>query len=151
MFLKNRAITAAFSTIFALGFVSAATSVKAGYAPQKFSCTNSTLQGDYASSATGFVNGSTPFNLVYLDRFDGNGNITGVKGATSTGGQVSENLSDSGTYQVNSDCTVSLTFVSASGSQSTNFGVIADRGRKIYVIGTGSGGNISSIFEKVNR
>ncbi len=149
MFLKNRALTTIVSSIFALGFLSVATSAKAQDSRQ-LSCTNSLLRGSYGASASGFTNsGSTPFNLVYLDRFDGNGNITGVKGSISSGGQISQNLSNTGTYQVNSDCTVTITFTSSNGSNSTNFGVIVDNGRKIRYLGTESGQNISGTLEKV--
>ncbi len=154
MFLKSRALTAVFSTIFALGFVNAGNSVKAQDAqdaPPTLSCTNSLLKGYYASQITGFTNsGTTPFNLAYLVSFDGNGNVKGVRGATSTGGEISENRSSTGTYQVNSDCTVTLIFVNASGVKNTNFGVIADSGKKILGIGTTPGVNYSTVFEKVS-
>ncbi len=151
MSLKNRAIATIFSTVFAMGFVSVGTSAKAEDAPQRLSCTNRSLQGYYGAKLSGFVNsGATPFNLVFLDRFDGNGNITGVKGSTSTGGVIAENLSNTGTYQVNSDCTVTISFDRSNGTKSTNFGVLADRGRKILYTATDSGVNISGTFEKVD-
>jgi len=151
MSLKNRAITTIFTTIFALGFVSVGTSVKAQDAPQRSFCTNRSLQGYYGVKSSGFTNsGATPFNLVFLDRFDGNGNISGVKGSTSSGGAITQNLSDTGTYQVNSDCTVTITFDIGNGVKSTNFGVIVDNGRKVFYLGTDSGVNISGTFEKVN-
>ncbi|MBW4588754.1 hypothetical protein G7B40_015265 [Aetokthonos hydrillicola Thurmond2011] len=149
MFLKNRALTTIVSSIFALGFLSLATSVKAEESRQALNCTNSLLRGYYAASSSGFTSGSTPFNLVFLDKFDGNGNITGVRGSTSSGGQISQNLSNTGTYQVNSDCTVTITFTTSSGN-STNFGVIVDNGRKVRYIGTESGQNISGTLERIN-
>ena len=150
MSLKNRAIATTISTIFALGFVSVGTSAKAQDAAPRLSCTNRLLQGYYGVKSSGFVNGSTPFNLVFLDRFDGNGNITGVKGSTSTGGVIAQNLSDTGTYQVNSDCTVTITFDTGNGNKSTNFGVIVNNGKKIFYTATDSGVNISGTFEKVD-
>lgn len=150
MFLKNRALTTIVSSIFALGFLSVATSAKAQDSRQ-LSCTNSLLRGSYGASASGFTNsGSTPFNLVYLDRFDGNGNITGVKGSTSTGGVIAQNVSDTGIYKVNSDCTVTITFDTGNGNKSTNFGVIVNNGKKIFYTATDSGVNISGTFEKVD-
>lgn len=151
MSLKNRAVTTIFSTIFALGFVSVGTSVKAQDAP-RLSCTNRSLQGYYGVKASGFTNsGSTPFNLVFLDKFDGNGNISGINGSTSSGGVIAQNLSDTGTYQVNKDCTVTITFDTGNGTKSTNFGVIVNGGRKILYTATDSGVNISGTFEKVDR
>ncbi|MBW4595056.1 MAG: hypothetical protein KME46_19645 [Brasilonema angustatum HA4187-MV1] len=148
MFLKNRVLTTVFSTIFALGFVSTGTFVKAEDAPRKLSCTNKTLQGDYASQVSGFQNpGATPFNLLFLDRFDGNGNIQGIKGATSTGGEVAQDLSDTSTYQVNSDCTVTLSF---QNQKFKYFGVIVNNGKKVLILETDSGTNISGVLEKVN-
>ncbi|MDZ7966031.1 MAG: hypothetical protein RM368_13800 [Nostoc sp. DedSLP03] len=148
MFLKNRALVATvFSTIFALGFVSTGTSVKAHDIPRKLSCTNRTLQGDYASQVSGFQKpGATPFNLLFLDRFDGNGNIQGIKGATSTGGKVAQDLSDTSTYQVNSDCTVTLSFQ----NKFKYFGVIVNNGKKVLILETDSGTNISGVLEKVD-
>ncbi len=151
MFLKNRAFTTVFSTLFALGFLGVVTPVKAQDSPRKLSCTNRALQGYYGAKASGFISsGATPFNLVFLDKFDGNGNITGVNGSTSAGGQIAQNLSDTGTYQVNGDCTVTLTFNNSDGTKSTNFGVVTDNGRKILYLGTDSGVNISGTLEKVD-
>ena len=135
MFLKNSVSTAIFSTIFALGFVSVGTFVKAENVPQKSFCTNRTLQGDYASQVSGFEKGgATPFNLVFLDRFDGNGNIKGIRGATSTGGDIAQNLSDTGTYQVNYDCTVTLSFGTSPNQTFKYFGVIVDNGKKVQIL-----------------
>ncbi|MBR8839598.1 MAG: hypothetical protein DSM106950_37765 [Stigonema ocellatum SAG 48.90 = DSM 106950] len=151
MSLKKRALTTIFSTIFALGFVSVGTSAKAQDASQRLSCSNRTLHGSYGVQSSGFVNsGATPFNLVFLDTFDGNGNIKGINGSISSGGAISQNLSNTGNYEVNKDCTVTITFDRADGTKSTNFGVIVEQGKKILYIGTDSGVNISGKFEKVN-
>lgn len=151
MSLKNRTLTTIFSAIFALGFVSVVTSVKAQEATQRLSCTNRSLQGYYGAKSSGFTNsGATPVNLVFLDKFDGNGNVTGVNGSSSTGGVIAQNLSDTGTYQVNKDCTVTITFNIGNGVTSTNFGVIVDGGKKIFYISTASSDNISGTLEKVS-
>ncbi|MEH1834235.1 MAG: hypothetical protein V7L29_19720 [Nostoc sp.] len=153
MSLKNRALTTVFSTLFALGFVSVGTLVKAQELTQKQSsyCTNRLLQGYYGSTSSGFTNsGATPFNLVFLDKFDGNGNIIGVNGSSSSGGVITQNLSDTGTYKVNNDCTVTINFNISKGEISRNFGVIVHGGKKIIYISTDAKSNISGTFEKVN-
>lgn len=153
MFFKNRTVKVFLSTIFTFGVISIGSSLKAQNPPSPSFCSNRILRGYYSLKSSGFVNstssGGTPFNLVFLDRFDGNGNITGVKGSSSTGGVIAKNLSDTGTYQVNSDCTVTLTFNLAKGSKSTNFGVIVDNGKKLDYIGIDSGVNISGQGEKI--
>ncbi|MBD2775372.1 hypothetical protein [Iningainema tapete] len=150
MFLKNRALTTIFAATFALGFVSVGTSAQARDPKPGLSCTNSSLQGSYGTQSSGFLNsGATPFNLAFLNQFDGNGNITGVNGSTSAGGEISQNRTNTGTYQVNSDCTVTINFDRADGTQSTNFGVIVNNGRKILYISTDQGSNISGTIEKV--
>ena len=134
-----------------MGFVSIVTSVKAQEATQRLSCTNRSLQGYYGSKSSGFTNsGATPFNLVFLNKFDGNGNLTGVNGSLSNGGVIAQNLSNTGTYQVNKDCTVTITFNTGNGETSANFGVIVDGGKKIFYTSTASSENISGMFEKVN-
>ena len=154
MYLKNIAITTIFFTLFAMGFVSVETRAKSQDTATRLSCTNRLLQGYYGVKSSGFINsGATFFNLVFLDRFDGNGNITGVRGSTSTGGVIAQNVSDTGTYKVNSDCTITITFNAfdtGNGTKYTNFGVLVDHGRKILYTATDSGANVSGTFEKVD-
>lgn len=154
MSLKNKALTTIFSIIFAMGFVSVVTLAKAKDVAPRLSCTNRSLLGYYGVKSSGFVNSrATPFNLVFIDRFDGNGNIIGVKGSTSTGGVIAQNVSDTGIYKVNSDCTVTITFNAfdtGNGIKYTNFGVLVDNGRKILYTATDSGANVSGTFEKVD-
>jgi hypothetical protein len=153
MFLNNRATTAIFSTIFALGFVSLETSVKAQDPPQRAYCTNRLLQGDYGAQFSGFGSSGAPVNLVFLYRFNGNGNVIGVKGAFNSGGNISEDLSDSdtGTYQVNSDCTVTISFVFSPNQTFRFFGVVVNNGKKVLVLETNPGANFAGTLEKVEQ
>ncbi|WP_392531076.1 hypothetical protein [Nostoc sp. C117] len=150
--MKSRVTAAIFTTVFALSSVSLATSVKAEDGPQKLSCTNRTIQGNYASHYTGtnFANGSPVINLLALDRFDGHGNIASVKAVLAINGQITRYTNEfTGTYKVNSDCTVDLFFTGA-GIQSRWFGIIVNHGEKVLYLGTDAGASLPGSFEKVS-
>jgi hypothetical protein len=153
MLKNNRATAAIFSTIFALAFVSVGTSVKAQEARQKAYCTNRLLQGDYGAQLSGFGRSGAPVNLLFLDRFDGNGNVRGVRGAFNSGGNIAEDLSDSdtGTYQVNGDCTVTISIAFSPNQTFRFFGVIVNNGKKVLVLETEAGANFAGVLEKVDQ
>ena len=115
-------------------------------------CTNKTLQGYYAAQSSGLRNNdSTPTNELYLDEFDGNGNIRPIKSAVSFGGTIRQNIGHLGTYQVESDCTVTFKFPNptADGPEISSFGVIIGNGDKILEIATTPGLNVSGTRERV--
>ena len=115
-------------------------------------CSNATLKGLYAFQSSGFINsGSTPLNAVFLNRFDGNGNGTGSNGTTSVGGNITENITSTATYQVNDNCSVSFTFKNTDGTVVTGNGIVIDKGREVFFIQTNSGTNVSGTFKKVNN
>ncbi|WP_392531075.1 hypothetical protein [Nostoc sp. C117] len=153
MFLKSRVTAAIFSTVFALSSVSLATSVKAENEPQKFSCTNRTLEGNYASQYTGvlFANGNPVVSILGLNRFDGNGNIAGVKAVFNINGQITRYTNEfTGTYKVNSDCSVDLFYIGGGIPETRWFGIIVNHGEKVLYLGTNSGTSFPGSYEKVS-
>jgi len=80
-------------------------------------CTNTSLKGAYATAINGFITGQAPpqqigaFFPVALSgtlTFDGAGNV--LRAFEFSFGGIPSPVKDSGTYQVNSDCTASANF-----------------------------------------
>lgn len=117
-------------------------------------CTNETLKGLYGYIDQGFRGTQapfTPFDAVRTSDFDGKGNFTGT-GYLSQGGVIQQ-YTTNGTYNVNSDCTVTitntLTFPDGTQSQpSTQFGVIVNGGKKVLQIQLTPGRNESGYYER---
>lgn len=80
-------------------------------------CSNSTLKGVYA-----MLDASTA-NTTQLDAFsnqftaDGLGNLTGTQ-TSSQNGTITSNVATTGTYQINSNCTGSISITPVGGSAS---------------------------------
>jgi hypothetical protein len=87
-------------------------------------CSVATLRGNYGGAWSGLLfSGSTPpaspqlitafqpYDALEVSKFDGMGNFSSTVTANA-GGTPSQSFPDSGTYQVNKDCTGSLTLVS---------------------------------------
>ena len=99
-------------------------------------CTNRTLFGDYGLVVSGFalVSGiNKPASLVGLLHFDGEGNLTGSNIYTTVNAVVSgpSSITTGGSYVINSDCAITLTFAPGWVSQGVVVGangseVIAD-------------------------
>ena len=78
-------------------------------------CSLETLQGRYILDATGFnvVNGLVvPKTVVEFIDFHGDGTLASIGTAVVGGNKISDNAPGAGTYNVNSDCTGTLTFTS---------------------------------------
>ncbi len=151
MFFKSRVTAAIFSTVFALSFVNLGTSLKAEGSPRRqLSCTNRMIRGNYASQYSGVgTPGGPPTNLLSLNTFDGNGNLASVRAFLSVGGEITPITNEfTGTYQVNSDCTVNLIF-RGSGLESRWFGIIVNDGNTILYQQIDSGTNNSGSLERV--
>jgi hypothetical protein len=94
-------------------------------------CSNRTLMGDYGWTEFGTEFEYTPpqfWTFVGLGHFDGNGNFTGSEGYYIVNGVPDADngtTSATGTYTVNSNCTVSITYTSGSDTY-TDHGVIVD-------------------------
>ena len=108
-------------------------------------CSNATLRGTYADQDTGTIVGVGPFAGVNVDSFDGKGDLT-ISGWSSVNGSVSQGV-ETGTYQVNPDCTGTYT-VSGGGLTVDGFFVIAQDGNELQIVITDSGNVINCIARK---
>jgi hypothetical protein len=137
---------------FSLSFCMSLGKVLAGDAQ----CTNATLKGGYVFEVNGFFGDQAPFSpaaAVRFVRFDGQGNFNGRGFSVLAGGVAEGNIV--GTYQVQSDCTVQITFnlLNLNGTQATNnlFGVIVDKGKKIRTVNTASTAGPATLLESFER
>ena len=135
--------TAKAMTIVAV-FTLALTAVPAAKAAGK-GCSNATLSGTYSDQDTGTIVGVGPFAGVNVDRFDGKGNIT-ISGMSSLNGSISAGV-ETGTYQVNADCTGTYT-VTGGGLTIDAFFVIAQTGNELRIVITDPGTVINCVARK---
>ena len=108
-------------------------------------CSNATLRGTYSDQDTGTIVGVGPFAGVNVDRFDGKGKIT-ISGMSSLNGSVSAGL-ETGTYQVNADCTGTYT-VTGGGLTIDAFFVIDHAGNELQIVITDPGTVINCVARK---
>ena len=108
-------------------------------------CSASTLKGAYSDQDTGTIVGVGPFAGVNVDTFDGRGKIT-ISGWSSLNGSVSYGL-ETGTYQVNADCTGTYT-VSGGGITVDGFFVISREGKELQIVITDPGTVINCVARK---
>lgn len=125
-------------TVFALALTAAPAAKASG-------CSLATLKGTYSDQDTGTIVGLGPFVGVNLDTFDGRGNIT-IKGWSSLNGSISYGL-ETGTYQVNADCTGTYT-VTGGGITIDGFFVIDRNGNELKIVITDPGNVINCIAQK---
>jgi hypothetical protein len=135
--------TAKAFTLFAV-MALALTAAPTAKASEK-SCSNATLRGAYSDQDTGTIVGVGPFAGVNIDSFDGKGNLT-ISGISSVNGSVFPGV-ESGTYQVNSDCTGTYT-VSGGGITVDAFFVIDNAGKELKIVITDPGNVITCIARK---
>jgi hypothetical protein len=109
------------------------------------SCSNATLRGTYSDQDTGTIVGVGPFAGVNVDTFDGRGNLT-ISGMSSLNGSVSPGV-ETGTYQVNPDCTGTYS-VSGGGLTIDAFFVIDQDGNELQIVVTDSGTVINCVARK---
>jgi hypothetical protein len=120
-------------------------------ASDDFGCSNATLKGEYAFGGTAYTppplpNGSPPPSaevFTGIKMFDGHGNLTqrDYRGDNLAGPDFSPRGQETGTYQVNSDCTGSMVInlnvpnvpPGTSGVIEIMF-VISDGGRHIHEV-----------------
>jgi len=112
-------------------------------------CSNATLKGTFAHTASGFITAppsmAGPLAGAGTDTFDGKGGITGSATLSINGNIVP--LTETGTYKVNPDCTGTYT-VSSPGGTTSAFFVISDSGNEIQAICTDPGIVLSHIFRR---
>jgi hypothetical protein len=138
MKLGNTAKTMIIVALFALALTPAAKAADLG-------CSNATLRGTYSDQDTGTIVGVGSFAGVNVDRFDGRGGIT-ISGMSSLNGSISQGL-ETGTYQVNADCTGTYT-VTGGGLTIDAFFVIDQGGNELQIVITDPGTVINCIARK---
>ena len=105
-------------------------------------CSNLTMSGTYVMTGTGTAlspgGGSTLIGVVGKVTYDGQGKGQVIE-TVSVGGNVFRQVTATGTFTVNPDCTGSKTFTSSTGQVSHFDFVIAPNGRTITWIVTDPG------------
>jgi hypothetical protein len=127
--------TIAAVTALALGLASPAKAADKG-------CSTATLKGTFGNTGTGFATAppelAGPFASVGTETFDGKGTLTAT-GIVSLNGTIVE-VTETGTYTVNPDCTGTHTVViSPLGITAHAFFVIDDGANELRVIATDPG------------
>jgi hypothetical protein len=152
------------STIAKTFPIAAITALALGIAPTAKAddkgCSNATLQGTFAFTSTGFITAppviAGPFAEVGTQTFDGRGGTT-VAATASQNGNIAQ-LTLTGTYTVNPDCTGTVTAQGMTIPQPGNpsisltlymFFVIDNNGSEFHGIETNTGVVITRIARKL--
>lgn len=103
-------------------------------------CSLATLMGNYGFTSSGFttpnhsVKGTeVPFAVVGGGNFDGAGNFS-INYTLAIRGGISQGLTTSGTYTVNSDCTGTATFTAGAAAGTTEDMVVVGGGAEVFQI-----------------
>ena len=116
-------------------------------------CDDSTIAGQYAAHGAGSVGSAAPYSpemVVSIRHFDGQGKFTGHGRQTIAG--TPHQFTISGTYTVQTDCTITLTgktVPAPSGAPLHWFGVVTNNGNAIYVIRDDPGATTSTTFNRI--
>jgi len=116
-------------------------------------CSDASLQGSFGFTSTGTLIAlppplAGPFTEIGRQTFDGRGN-TDATATLSANGNIVSGVTLQGTYQVNHDCTGSMTlFVSPIGITSHADFVIDDDGEELRAIITDAGIVEGRIYKK---
>ena len=130
--IASTALVAVFGTVFALGIVPEAR------ADDHRGCSDASLQGSFGFTSTGTLLALPPplagqFGEIGRQTFDGRSNTDGTATLSANGNIV--RVTFQGTYQVNSDCTGSMTLYVLPIGTTANFDfVIDDDGAELRVI-----------------
>jgi hypothetical protein len=124
-------------------------------------CSNATLQGTFAFTSTGFITAppviAGPFAEVGTQTFDGRGGTT-ITATASQNGNIAQ-LTLTGTYTVNSDCTGNVTAQGMTAPQAGSppisltlhlFFVIDNNGSEFQGIETDTGFVITRIARRLS-
>ena len=114
-------------------------------------CSNQSLYGTYAIQGSGYVDSTKSYAFTALNNYDGNGNIKITVLAVSVAGNVTTNLSPQGTYQVNSDCSLTISIIAPNGRTSNYSGVLFDDNNKYAITETNSGTIVNVKAERVRH
>ncbi len=114
-------------------------------------CTNETFQGRYAFQITGIAGGSFQTAFVFNIIADGHGVIPSGGGAQGFPGFIINNITLTGTYSVNADCSGQLTVTSNDGDVGIENFVLMDGGRRLVLIDDIPGDVLSGEGERISR
>ena len=140
MKLSNTAKGMTIVAVFALALTAGPTAKAAD-----LGCSNATLRGTYSDQDTGTIVGVGPFAGVNVDSFNGKGSIT-ISGMSSVNGSVGAGV-ETGTYQVNPDCTGTYT-VTGGGSTYDAFFVMDLAGNELQIVITNPGTVINCVARR---
>jgi hypothetical protein len=111
---------------------------------RRATCSNASLQGSFGFTSAGTLFAlpapfAGPFGEIGRQTFDGKGNTEGTA-TLSANGNIVKGVNWQGTYEVNPDCTGSMTiFILPFGSTADLDFVIDDDGAELRAIVTGAG------------
>jgi hypothetical protein len=117
------------------------------------SCSENTLKGSFAFTATGFLVAPSPlvgpFAAIGAQSFDGSGNTEAASTVSVNG--APESVTIRGTYSVNADCTgsMTLTFLPSGPVQHFDF-VISPNGAEIQAIRTDAGVVGTGVYRRIS-
>ena len=135
--------------------ITIATALALGIAPTAQAndkgCSNATLKGTFAYTNTGFITApppqAGPFAGVGTQTFDGNGHTNATAWVSQNGNILQVTIT--GTYTVNPDCTGTLTLqISPVGITGHSFFVIDDGGAGLRAINTDPGEVITTVARR---
>ncbi len=112
-------------------------------------CTTRTLTSAYGFRLSGSIDGTGNISVIGVHIFDGAGKFVVVAQTTVTAGVVQRNLSSSGTYSLNADCSGTMTTVLADGIVSTLDFVVATNGGSVFTTSTDKGSNLSGELRRI--
>ena len=114
-------------------------------------CSNRSLHGVYAFQGGGYLNNTDPYAISASNTYDGNGKITGTILVRSIAGNVTTNINTQGTYQINSDCSVTVSFVRSDGTTSNYSGFVFDDANKVEYTQTDPGTIVNLKGERIKN
>jgi hypothetical protein len=120
------------------GLLVAASSARADDMDKEMTCSDRTIEGDYASAVDGVIlpaaGVSIPIRGINMVHNDGKGHSTQVDSLILNGTPISDSTPVTGTYHINSDCTGTGTlFPSTGGFVNLRF-VVAKHGKEIHAV-----------------
>jgi hypothetical protein len=110
-------------------------------------CGLQTLKGTYAAMFNGVAFDVGPFASVGVVTFDGNGNVSATHRASFNG--VPGVFTFAGTYEVEADCTGTMTTIHNPGEFEGHFYfVILDKGKEVLLIQQDPGSIFTATFKR---
>jgi hypothetical protein len=143
----SRALVAVFATVFALGVLPKA------WADEHKKCSDASLQGSFGFTSSGTLIAlpaplAGPFTEIGRQTFDGTGN-TDATATLSANGNIVSGATLQGTYQVNPDCTGSMTLFALPIAVTSHVDfVIDDDGAELRAIITDAGIVENRVYKK---